>query len=186
MKRIARVDEVVRAIVFLCSRKAARITGEIVVVDGGMSGTSSLYTEWRESEAMNARFAPDGVKPLTKLSIWVDKKLERFRTPVANESWVKNTIGESNWYTNLADAHFKITDNYNKLDGEDHVLGALGQLKDVNGQIFTAENPKSARYIDDPDGKKRKPSKYLTPSLSTDFSRIDQPRSLSTKNMKQF
>ena len=181
MKSIARVDEIVRAIVLLCSKKAGKITGQVLVVDGGMHTTSSLFTEWRESEAMNSRFVPDGVKPLTKLSIWVDKKLERFRTPTVNESWVKNTIGESNWYTNLADAHFKITDNYNKLDGEDHVLGALGQLKHVNGQIFTVENPKSARYIDDPEGKKRKQSSYLIPSLSNDFGRKEQPRSSSTK-----
>ena len=181
MKSIARVDEIVRAVVLLCSKKAGKITGQVLVVDGGMHTTSSLFTEWRESEAMNSRFVPDGVKPLTKLAIWVDKKLERFRTPTVNESWVKNTIGESNWYTNLADAHFKITDNYNKLDGEDHVLGALGQLKHVNGQIFTVENPKSARYIDDPEGKKRKQSSYLIPSLSNDFGGKEQPRSSSTK-----
>ena len=149
LRRIARVDEIVKAIIFLSSNKAAKLTGEILNVDGGMHATSNFYTCWADSDKMNAKFLPNGVRPLSKLNSWIDKHIQKFKNPLKNENWVKNMIGDSNWYTNLADAHYKITEHYNKIDAEDNVLGALGQLKDVNGQIFTVENPKSARYVDD-------------------------------------
>lgn len=156
LKRIARVDEIVKTIVFLASNKAGRVNGEILLVDGGLNLSSSLFIEWNCSEKMNSKFAPTGVKPLTKMVEWVDRHYAKFKAPASNEVRIKNMIGKSNWYTNLSDAHFKITDNYNKIDGEDNVLEALVQLKHVDGQIFTAENPKSARYVDDAASKKKR------------------------------
>ena len=164
LHRIARVDEIVKTIIFLCSKKAAKITGQIIKVDGGMNLTSSLFTHWDTTEKMNSKFAADGVRSLSRLNDWIDKKIQKFKHPIKNEKWVKNLIGDSNWDTNLADAHYKITDNYNKIEGEDNVLEALNQKKHVNGQIFTAENPKSARFIEDP-GKKNTTSKSMDVSF---------------------
>ncbi|OMJ67740.1 hypothetical protein SteCoe_35019 [Stentor coeruleus] len=168
LHKIARVDEIVRAIVFLASKKAAKITGQILVVDGGDQLTSSLFTHWLGAGKMNAKFLPNGADTFKQISAWFEKNIERFKKPTKNEIWVKGVAGKSNWFTNLADAHYKIGDFYNKIDGEDHVLGALVQLKDDDGHIYTAEHPKPARYMEDGDNTKTTLRPTLT-SRSIDF-----------------
>ena len=43
LKKIARTDEIVKAIIYLCSKKAYKVNGEIITIDGGLHATSSLY-----------------------------------------------------------------------------------------------------------------------------------------------
>ena len=165
---------------YLCSKKAYKVNGEIITIDGGLHATSSLYINWSDSLKMNAKLASDREKPLSKISTWIDKKIQKFKDPKKNNKWFKTVIGDSNWYTNLADAHYKITENYNKIDGEDNVLGALGQLKDVNGHIFTVENPKSARYIEDATPEKKQTKRPLG-SQSVDLHLIGRLKDFATK-----
>jgi NAD(P)-dependent dehydrogenase (short-subunit alcohol dehydrogenase family) len=147
LHRIGRVDDVVKSIVFLCSKKASKITGEILKVDGGLSITSSLFIDWDSIYKMNSKLAPDSLKVSSKFFNLI-KHFEKFKSYNKKDGWIKNTIADSNWDTNLSDAHYKITENYNKIDGEDNILGALAQRKDVGGEIYTDQNPKNARFID--------------------------------------
>lgn len=147
--RLARVDDVVKAIVFLSCRKSSKLTGESIFIDGGMNLTNSIFTHWDRIDKMNSTVAASGASGHSLISKWVEKTIGMFKRKEEDDAVVKEMAGKSNWFTNLADAHYKITDNYNKIDGEDHVLHELKQRKDEMGQIFTVEHPKPARMITD-------------------------------------
>lgn len=144
--RLARVDDVVKAIIFLSSRKTCKVSGETIAVDAGFGITSSIFTHWDRLGEMNCTIAPSGASGKTLISKFVENALKMFKKNV-DEGAIRDVIGKSNWSTNLADAHYKITDNYNKIDGEDHVLNELKKKKDDGGQIYTYEHPKPARLI---------------------------------------
>lgn len=71
MKRIGVPDDVVKAVMFLCSKRASNITGQIIKVDGGHSLTSATFTHWDSTITMNSKFLPTAIKPATQLSNWV-------------------------------------------------------------------------------------------------------------------
>jgi NAD(P)-dependent dehydrogenase (short-subunit alcohol dehydrogenase family) len=143
--KLARVDDIVKAIVFLSHRKSCKVTGETLVVDGGFSITSSIFTHWDGIRDMNSTIAPSGANGKTLMKNFVEGFIGFFKKDQGEG--VRDVVGKSNWSTNLADAHFKITDNYNKIEGEDHILDDLRKKKDNEGQIYTYEHPKPARFV---------------------------------------
>jgi hypothetical protein len=146
MKRTAYVDDVVKAIAFLCSKRAQSITGQVISVDGGASLTNSTFCHWDGLRTMNAKLVPTGVKTMPLLMRLVNEGFVRKWRPVERDhNWVKKQHTSSNWATHLADAHVKVTDNYSKLDKSENVLSGYEEMKAENGQIFTSENPKHAR-----------------------------------------
>ncbi|CAG9326337.1 unnamed protein product [Blepharisma stoltei] len=148
MKKIANPDDIVKAVIFLCSKRAANITGQILKVDGGMNLTSSITIDWQDTLTMNAKFAPTGTQSIPRLVDWARKEARKFQgEEVHDEDWVREHESKSNWSTNLADAHIKVTDNYSKLEKTENILSNLEEQKDENGTIYTAENPKAARMI---------------------------------------
>jgi len=147
MKKTVWADDIVKAIVFLCSDRASNITGQVLRVDGGQHLTSSLYTHWDSTPKMNSKYFPTGVKLVERMTGWVSKQLGREEEH--GTEWLMEQESKSNWSTNLADAHLKVSDNYSKLENEQHVIAGLGQKKDEEGTIYTAENPKPARFIQD-------------------------------------
>jgi len=111
LQRIANVDEIAQAIVFLTSEKAIRITGHIMKVDGGRTLTSSGWMPWYGKEIMNRRFEPDF---FSKVNYWFSmKKKKQGSYPKAGtdpskvSDWVASTQ-TSNWATHSEDAHFKV------------------------------------------------------------------------------
>lgn len=146
MGRIAFPDDVVKAIMFLCSKRSNNITGQIIAVDGGQSLTSSLFVKWDKTMTMNAKFAPTGMATIPKVLGWVNEAMSKIRPHVKDEIWLQRKTELSNWTTNLADAHYKITDDYATLDKQANLIANYGMMKDDNGMIYTGENPRAARF----------------------------------------
>ena len=132
MGRLGRIDEVVKTVVFLCSEKARGINGQILQVDGGMHCTSSTFVKWSASWKMNSKIMPDGMKPIHKVAAWVGSGVDRvIGYDVKHPNWIRILMQKSNWYTNLADAHVKVYNNYQKID-EDDGLGILDNFDENN------------------------------------------------------
>mmetsp|Transcript_5510 Transcript_5510/g.4194 ORF Transcript_5510/g.4194 Transcript_5510/m.4194 type:complete len:136 (+) Transcript_5510:458-865(+) len=71
LQRIAQVEEVARAVIYLTSEQANKITGHIMKVDGGKSLTTSEFVPWYGMEIMNRRFQPDF---FSKINYWLTRK----------------------------------------------------------------------------------------------------------------
>ena len=137
MQRIATVEEVARAIIFLTSEQAQTITGHIMKVDGGKSLTSSGYVPWYGVEVMNRRFEPDY---MSNINNWLSKGKEKITTsrfPPGSDEWITE-VQKSSWATHTEDAHFKVTQDYkNEMMNEEEVNHYLDMHK--HGGV---DNPK--------------------------------------------
>ena len=98
-----------KAIVFLCSKRAESITGQIIKVDGGRNLTSSGYVHYKGYNNMNSRFEPDDENLWNKFNIFnyfkkeeknVLKKVENMNEKEL-EKFINKTISESNFSRNL-------------------------------------------------------------------------------------
>ena len=123
--RIARPDDIVKAIVFLASKRSEKITGQVIKVDGGRSLTSSGYVHYKGMKNMNSRFEPDGVN----LSTWVgdifsrNKKMEKLIEDENDlKKFIAENIAQSNFSTRLTDAHINIHANYKIVDANEEAL----------------------------------------------------------------
>ena len=124
--RIAEIDDIVKVIIFLASKRSSKITGQIIKVDGGRSLTSSGYVHYKGIQNMNAKFEPDSVNIK---NIWgnifknEEKKLDK---PITDEKelkkFIKETISQSNFTTRDERAHFSINSNYYKVKENDSRL----------------------------------------------------------------
>jgi len=123
--RMATPDEVAKAIIFLSSARASRITGTILKVDGGRSLTQSGFFPWRGLKEMNARFEPDGFNNSVVLNkMWnkiTNKKEAEVKFPL-NEEEIEKVFNESNWSTRLSEAHEKIGANYKNIEQNNDYL----------------------------------------------------------------
>lgn len=122
--RLAKPEDVAKAIIFLTSSRSQSITGQVLKVDGGRSLTTSGWVPWRGAANMNSRFEPDGLKPMLKLkdiySKYTNSKGEA-DYPKKDEDYEK-LINESNWGTRLTEAHEKITAVYKPVEDNDEFL----------------------------------------------------------------
>lgn len=125
--RMSLPDDIAKAVLFLTSRRSAKITGQIIKVDGGRSLTSSGFIPWKGSKNMNSRFEPDGYDFKTNLK----STLGNFGKVFNNEKEGKypqtpeeidKMINESNWATRLSEAHHKLNADYKPLDQNDEFL----------------------------------------------------------------
>ena len=118
--RMAHPSDPAKAIVFLCSKRAESITGQVIKVDGGRNLTSSGYVHYKGYHNMNSRFEPDGEKLLNKLNIfsYFKKDDNNMIKKVENMSeedldiFIKKTISESNFSNDLIE-------NYNEEEEDD-------------------------------------------------------------------
>lgn len=118
MHKTVTPEQVGKAIVFLTSDKAKRITGQVLKVDGGRSLTSLATIDWYGTEVMNRRFEPhDGGVSKIKY-YWKQMKDKVFpedpgsKADVGSPEWVTATTRKSNWATHLAEAHEKVRLDY--------------------------------------------------------------------------
>ena len=109
--RIGYPSDPAKAIVFLCSKRAESITGQIIKVDGGRNLTSSGYVHYKGYNNMNSRFEPDDENLWNKFNIFnyfkkeeknVMKKVENMNEKEL-EKFINKTISESNFSHNLID-----------------------------------------------------------------------------------
>ena len=107
--RIAYPSDPAKAIVFLCSKRAESITGQIIKVDGGRNLTSSGYVHYKGYFNMNSRFEPDDENLWNKLNIfnYFKKKEKDIIKNVENmndkelDNFINKKISESNFFNDL-------------------------------------------------------------------------------------
>lgn len=142
LQRIATVEDVAKAVIFLTSEQASKITGHILKVDGGKSLTSSGYMPWYGMETMNRRFEPDF---LSNVNYYVQKAKERMKHikfEPGSDQWISE-MQTSNWSTHNEDAHFKVLHGYrDEQMNEDEVAHYLDMHKEGG-----VDNPKQARRL---------------------------------------
>jgi hypothetical protein len=90
---------------------------------------------------MNSKFFPSGLKPVNKFATWFNHEI----SPVIPEgkrpeNWIQLMIRNSNWFTNLADAHVKIYEDYQKLESEGDYLGIIENLKSQEEELNFSYN----------------------------------------------
>lgn len=126
MGRIARPDDIVKAIIFLASQRSSKITGQVIKVDGGRSLTSSGYVHYKGMNNMNTRFEPDAVN-LSKIindvkSVFTSDNNVPPKNPEKLKKYVEEKIKESNFSTRITDAHKNVHANYKFIDPIDDKL----------------------------------------------------------------
>jgi len=99
LQRLACPDDIVKAIIFLASRRSGKVTGNIVKVDGGRALTNSGFTSWKGMKNMNCRFEPDDVSLKNKAYDMWDKVRgsKPTLTIPKNEEEIDKLIEESNF-----------------------------------------------------------------------------------------
>lgn len=144
LQRLARIDEIVKTVIFLCSDKGKTINGQVLQVDGGMHCTSSSFINWSTSWKMNSKLLPDGLKLINKFASWFGNLTDKVVKPGKDHpNWVKILMEKSNWYTNLADAHVKVYIDYDHHEVNDDLLGVLTAMQGYDEE--DDENPKTMR-----------------------------------------
>jgi NAD(P)-dependent dehydrogenase (short-subunit alcohol dehydrogenase family) len=122
LQRMARPDDIAKSIVFLASSRSAKITGQVVKVDGGRSLTSGGYVPWRGMKNMNARFEPDDVIGSLKIKDMMGRFINQNEPFPETEDDIERLLNESNWSTRLSDAHLKVFAAYHNIDSNDKYL----------------------------------------------------------------
>jgi len=119
--RMAYPSDPAKAIVFLCSKRAESITGQVIKVDGGRNLTSSGYVHYKGYNNMNSRFEPDDENLWNKYNIFnyfkkeeknVMKKVENMNDKELDK-FIKKTILESNFSHELIDEEENQSSNLN-------------------------------------------------------------------------
>ena len=119
--RMAYPSEPAKAIVFLCSKRASSITGQIIKVDGGRNLTSSGYVHYKGYRNMNSRFEPDDENIWKKydiFNIFTKKDNDKIEivekmSDVELDKFILNKIKESNFSVNLTNDDDNDNDNEN-------------------------------------------------------------------------
>ena len=126
--RMAYPSEPAKTIVFLCSKRASSITGQIIKVDGGRNLTSSGYVHYKGYRNMNSRFEPDDENIWKKYDIFniftkkENDKIEIIEKLPENEldKFILNKIKESNFSVNLNNDNENEENQSNNDNGNDN------------------------------------------------------------------
>ena len=119
--RMAHPSDPAKAIVFLCSKRAESITGQVIKVDGGRNLTSSGYVHYKGYNNMNSRFEPDDENLWNKYNIFnyfkkeeknIMKKVENMNDKEL-DNFIKKAISESNFSHDLIDEEENQSSNLN-------------------------------------------------------------------------
>ena len=123
--RMAYPSEPAKAIVFLCSKRASSITGQIIKVDGGRNLTSSGYVHYKGYRNMNSRFEPDDENIWKKYDFFNFFKKDDDKINIENigkmseqelDKFILNKIKDSNFSVNLNNDKDENNDNINNND----------------------------------------------------------------------
>ena len=124
--RIAEVDDIVKVIIFLASKRSSKITGQIIKVDGGRSLTSSGYVHYKGMRNMNTFIEPDYVNIKNVFEKYFKQNEKILEKPITDKDelkkFVEETISQSNFIDRSFDAHFSILSNYYPVKDVDSLL----------------------------------------------------------------
>lgn len=126
--RMAYPSEPAKTIVFLCSKRASSITGQIIKVDGGRNLTSSGYVHYKGYRNMNSRFEPDDENIWKKYDIFnIFTKKDNDKIEVVEkmsedelDKFILNKIKESNFSVNLNNDNENEENQSNNDNGNDN------------------------------------------------------------------
>ena len=126
--RMAYPSEPAKTIVFLCSKRASSITGQIIKVDGGRNLTSSGYVHYKGYRNMNSRFEPDDENIWKKYDIFnIFTKKDNDKIEVVEkmsedelDKFILNKIKESNFSLNLNNDNENEENQSNNDNGNDN------------------------------------------------------------------
>ena len=121
MARVALATEVAKAIIFLTSEHATKMTGHIMRVDGGKALTTRGQQDWYGWQYMNRKFEQESTSYWSYM-IYASDKIE---PPVGDldalEDWIDSTQ-ESRWAIKKDEAHSKYMSMYtNQLEEKGHM-----------------------------------------------------------------
>ena len=145
LKRFGKVEEVAKAIIFLTSEHASKITGHIMKVDGGKTLTMSGYSHWYGAEMMNRRFEPQPL--LSEMNYKMKGDKSKAKKPPTDftahgDDWITE-LQTSNWASHNEDAHFKVIQGYNDQQVNDEEINHYLNMHQEGG----VDNPKQAKRI---------------------------------------
>jgi NAD(P)-dependent dehydrogenase (short-subunit alcohol dehydrogenase family) len=135
LKRLGRIDEVVKAVILLSSVQS--ITGQILDVDGGFGATCSTFVHWEATKDMDKPLVPSGLKPFYQQTDWLWKKFGNVTQQ--DESHFKSLLSRSKWSTEMADAHIKVYENYDKIEEAEDILDMMQDLRGENPILIPVE-----------------------------------------------
>lgn len=156
--RIAKPDDIVKAIIFLASKRSSRITGQIIKVDGGRSLTTSGYVHYKGLTNMNFEIEPEYPNFKTIIQNFFGPKTVDLPIKDKNElkKFIDETISKSKFSSRDRDALFSVHSNYYKVQETDSILSSRflkgkmpnNLLLEKNGKNFALSfNPASKPYL---------------------------------------
>ena len=124
--RIAEPDDIVKAIIFLASKRSSKITGQIIKVDGGRSLTTSGYVHYKGLRNMNMAIEPDYPRLKTIFNEFFGPKKVDLPIKDKNElkKFIDETISKTKFSTRNRDAHNSVSSNYYKIEQTDNLLSS--------------------------------------------------------------
>ena len=149
--RIAEGEDIVKAIVFLASKRSKKITGQIIKVDGGRSLTSSGYVHYKGMLNMNSKLEPDG-EILNKDNLYhiLNSKKEIMDKPITDKNelkqFVENTIKKSNFSTRNLEAFYNVKNTYYRLDNNNNILSKKFLRLESKSKLLRLQSEKENKF----------------------------------------
>ena len=137
--RIGHPSDPSKAVVFLCSKRSASITGQVIKVDGGRNLTYSGYVHYKGYKNMNSRFEPDDENIFKKFNIFnlfnkdennVMKNVEKINEREL-DNFIKQKISESNFSKDLNEYNDNEEDEEN-LSSNLNIKQQFEKIKETN------------------------------------------------------
>ena len=150
--RIAEGHDIVKAIIFLASKRSKKITGQIIKVDGGRSLTSSGYIHYKGMLNMNSKIEPDGYAlNLDKINFNnICYKNEIMDKPISDKEelkkFVENTIKKSNFSTRNLEAFYNIKNIYYPVKNNNNILSQQFLKGEIKSDLLKINEEKSVEY----------------------------------------
>ena len=143
--RIAEGHDIVKAIIFLASKRSKKITGQIIKVDGGRSLTSSGYVHYKGMLNMNSKIEPD-----KEICFGLNNKNEVMDKPIKNKeelkNFVENTIKESNFSTRNLEAFFNVKNTYYPVKNNNNILSKKFLIGESKNKLLKLNSEKSIEH----------------------------------------
>ena len=149
--RIAEGEDIVKAIIFLASKRSKKITGQILKVDGGRSLTSSGYVHYKGMLNMNSKLEPDG-EILNKDNLYhvLNSKKEIMDKPITDKNelkqFVENTIKKSNFSTRKLEAFYNVKNTYYRLDNNNNILSKKFLRLESKSKLLRLQSEKDNKF----------------------------------------
>ena len=150
--RIAEVDDIVKVIIFLASKRSKKITGQIIKVDGGRGLTSSGYVHYKGLFNMNSKIEPDKDIILQSGDICYNlcEKNKIMDKPITDKNELKNfvekTIKNSNFSTRNMEAFYNVKNDYYQVENNNNLLSQKFLTDESKNELLKLNSEKEIEY----------------------------------------